>query len=234
MIYEKTTIMTDCRDELVSDLAHEFRAPLTAISGNAELMLDPSMSFSERQHFLQIILSEAKRLNGLVDDLIALQSIQECPPAATKQVNIRAIAEETRDIMEATLQKKHIELAINGEAPDIRIEPNRLKQVLINLIDNAYKHLPEGGKIEISLSSADGSSSIRIEDNGIGFGDVDLSQLFERFYRTDSSRSHGITGSGLGLSIVHAIVHTNGGTITAFNAPKGDAVFLITFPASDQ
>lgn len=228
---EELALMKQREGEFISDVAHEFRTPLTAISGNAELMMDPDMPVSMRQHFLQITLSEAKRLNNLVNDLISLRHIQEDSPTVISRVNIRQIAEQVAEILDANLQKKDIALLVDGEAPDILIDPDRLKQALINLVDNACKHVPEDGKIEIMLSGIDDRSIIAVKDNGVGFGDINPSLLFKRFYRTDFSRSRGIGGSGLGLSIVQAIVEGNDGNITAFNDPEGGAVFLISFPS---
>lgn len=228
---DEIAVMKQREGEFISDVAHEFRTPLTAISGNAELMMDPDMPLSMRQHFLQITLSESKRLNNLVNDLISLRHIQEDSPTTIERVNIKTIAEEVGEILSANFQKKNISFSIDGEAPDILIDPNRLKQALINLTDNACKHVPEGGEVKIMLSGVEDKSIIAVKDNGIGFGDINPSLLFKRFYRTDFSRARVKGGSGLGLSIVHAIVEGNDGTITAFNAPEGGAVFLIAFPS---
>ncbi len=194
-------------------------------------MMDPDMPLSMRQHFLQITLSEAERLNNLVNDLISLRHIQEDSPTTIERVNIRQIAEEVGEILSANFQKKDIEFSIDGEAPDILIDPARLKQAIINLTDNACKHVPEGGSVKIMLSGVDDKSIIAVKDNGVGFGDINPSLLFKRFYRTDFSRSRVKGGSGLGLSIVQAIVEGNDGNITAFNDPEGGAVFLIAFPS---
>lgn len=228
---EEISVLKQREGEFISDVAHEFRTPLTAISGNAELMMDPDMPLSMRQHFLQITLSEAKRLNNLVNDLIALRHIQEDSPTTIERVNIRATAEEVGEILSANFKKKDIDFSITGEAPDIMIDPDRLKQALINLTDNACKHVPEGGKVTIMLSGVDDKSIIAVKDNGVGFGDINPSLLFKRFYRTDFSRARVKGGSGLGLPIVHAIVEGNDGNITAFNAPEGGAVFLVAFPS---
>lgn len=228
---DEIAVMKQREGEFISDVAHEFRTPLTAISGNAELMMDPDMPFEMRQHFLQITLSESKRLNNLVNDLISLRHIQEDSPTSIERVNIKTIAKEVGEILNANFQKKDITFSVEGEAPDILIDPDRLKQALINLTDNAYKHAPEGGKIQIMLSGVEDKSIIAIKDNGVGFGDINPSLLFKRFYRTDFSRARVKGGSGLGLSIVHAIVESNDGNITAFNAPEGGAVFLIAFPS---
>lgn len=228
---DEIALMKQREGEFISDVAHEFRTPLTAISGNAELMMDPDMPLSMRQHFLQITLSESKRLNNLVNDLISLRHIQEDSPTAIERVNIKNVAEEVGELLSANFQKKDITFSIDGEAPDILIDPDRLKQALINLTDNACKHVPEGGEVKIMLSGVEDKSIIAVKDNGVGFGDINPSLLFKRFYRTDFSRARVKGGSGLGLSIVHAIVEGNDGNITAFNAPEGGAVFLIAFPS---
>ena len=108
---------------------------------------------------------------------------------------------------------------------------DRLKQALINLIDNAIRHVEKGGEVKVVLSGVREKTIVAVMDNGCGFGDVDPSLLFRRFYRTDASRARNTGGSGLGLAIVKEIVEAHDGSITAYNAPSGGAVFLMAFPS---
>ena len=229
---KELALVKENQDEFVSNIAHEFRTPLTAISGNAELMLDPDMPASTRNHFCEIILTETERLKNLTNNLLALQHIKRDNEAQVlSRVNIKDIAEAVVEFLTPIAQEKKVHLFVEGEAPDILGNTDRLKQALINLIDNAIRHVDEGGEVKVSLSGVREKSIVAVSDNGCGFGDVDPSLLFRRFYRTDASRARNTGGSGLGLAIVKEIAEAHDGSVTAFNAPSGGAVFLMAFPS---
>lgn len=220
------------QDEFVSNVAHEFRTPLTAISGNAELMLDPDMPPSTRKRFCEIILTECERLKSLTNNLLALQHIKRDDKSQIlSRVNIKDIAESVVEFLAPIAQEKEVNLHVEGEAPDILGNTDRLKQAFINLIDNAIRHVEVCGEVTVVLSGMREKSIVAIIDNGCGFGDIDPSLLFRRFYRTDTSRARNTGGSGLGLAIVKEIVESHDGSITAYNAPSGGAVFLMAFPS---
>ena len=226
------TTLKQRQDEFVSDVAHEFRTPLTAISGNAELMLDEDMPQSTREHFCEIILSETERLKKLTNDLLSLQHIRhENQTYQLARINCKEVAESVVEFLSPIAQERNISLTVEGESPDILSNENRLKQALINLIDNAIRHVNEGGHVRVILSGVEGQSVIAVKDDGCGLGDADPELLFKRFYRADSSRARNTGGSGLGLAIVKEIVEANDGSVTAYNAPDGGAVFLMAFPA---
>lgn len=226
------TTLKNRQNEFVSDVAHEFRTPLTAISGNAELMLDPDMPQSTREHFCEIILTESERLKKLTNNLLALQHAQEgAAPSEIKRLNMKTIANEVVDMLEPLAQDKDVTLSVEGEAPDILGTADRLKQALINLVDNAIRHVEVGGNVRVILSGLQGQAIVAVKDDGCGFGDIDPELLFKRFYRTDSSRARNSGGAGLGLAITKEIVDNHDGTITAINAPEGGATFIMAFPA---
>ena len=221
----------DRQDSFVSDVAHEFRTPLTAISGNAELMLDPDMPQSTREHFCEIILSESERLKKLTNSLLALQHAKEgVPAAALKRLDIAPVAQEVVEMLEPIAQDKNVTLSVEGAAPDILGNTDRLKQAIINLVDNAIRHVEEGGHVRVLLSGVNNQAIVAVKDDGCGIED-DPSLLFKRFYRSDASRARNSGGAGLGLAIVKEIVESFDGTVTAFNAPEGGAVFVMAFPA---
>lgn len=221
----------DRQDSFVSDVAHEFRTPLTAISGNAELMLDPDMPQSTREHFCEIILSESERLKKLTNSLLALQHAKEgVPAAALKRLDIAPVAQEVIEMLEPIAQDKNVTLSVEGAAPDILGNNDRLKQAIINLVDNAIRHVEEGGHVRVLLSGVNNQAIVAVKDDGCGIED-DPSLLFKRFYRSDASRARNSGGAGLGLAIVKEIVESFDGTVTAFNAPEGGAVFVMAFPA---
>lgn len=224
--------LTHRQDEFVSDVAHEFRTPLTAISGNAELMLDPDMPQATREHFCEIILSESERLKNLTNQLLALQHAKDGVPAyELKRLNIEPLAHEVIDVLSPLAQEKNVELTVEGASPDILGNEDRLKQALINLVDNAIRHVEEGGHVSVMLSGLKGQSIVAVKDDGCGIGDVDPILLFKRFFRTDSSRARNSGGAGIGLAVVKEIVESLDGNITAFNAPEGGAVFVMSFPS---
>ncbi len=229
---KELTTLKQRQNEFVSDVAHEFRTPLTAISGNAELMLDPDMPQATREHFCEIILDETERLKKLTNQLLALQHVEEDKAVTDfKRLNIEPIARDVIDMLGPIAQDKHVELSVEGAAPDILGNNDRLKQALINLVDNAIRHVDEGGHVSVMLSGLNNQAVVAVKDDGCGIGDVDPLLLFKRFYRTDSSRARNSGGAGLGLAIVKEIVESHDGTVTAFNAPGGGAVFVMTFPA---
>lgn len=226
------TALKQRQDVFISDVAHEFRTPLTAISGNAELMLDPDMPAETRQHFCEIILTESERLKKLTNSLLALQHAKESTtPDAIERIDMKSLAQEAIDVLDPLAQDKAVTLSIEGEAPDILGTPDRIKQALINLIDNAIRHVDEGGHVRITLSGLNRQTIVAVRDDGCGFGDVDPILLFKRFYRTDSSRARHSGGAGLGLAIVKEIVEAHDGSVTAFNASEGGAVFVMAFPS---
>ena len=229
---EELKALNERQDTFVGDVAHEFRTPLTAISGNAELMLDPDMPQSTREHFCEIILSEADRLKKLTNGLLALQHAKEGVPAyALKRLNIEEVARDVVDTLEPIAQDKNVSLSIEGAAPDILANEDRLKQALINLVDNAIRHVEEGGHVRILLSGVNDNSVVAVKDDGCGIGNIDPVLLFKRFYRGDLSRARNSGGAGLGLAIVKEIAEDFDGTVTAFNAPEGGAVFTMSFPS---
>lgn len=229
---DELVALNERQDTFVSDVAHEFRTPLTAISGNAELMLDPDMPQATREHFCEIILTEADRLKKLTNGLLALQHAKEGVPAdALTRLNIENVAHDVVDVLMPIAQDKDVTLAVEGAAPDILGNADRLKQALINLVDNAIRHVEEGGHVTIMLSGVNDQAIVAVKDDGCGIGNVDPSLLFKRFYRGDLSRARNTGGAGLGLAIVKEIVEDFDGTVTAFNAPEGGAVFTMAFPA---
>ena len=221
--------------EFVSDVAHELRTPLTAIRGNAEMLQDPDLPPTLRQKFTDIIVSESERLSRLVNDLLTLQRIEnDANPANRMQrVDLRVIANGVVDALHPILVEREANVKVSGEAPDVLGNPDRLKEALTNLVENASRFIDPGGHITISLCGLHGNSVVQVIDDGVGFGDIDPNMLFERFFRADASRARNTGGTGLGLSIVKSIVEAHDGTVEAVNLPEGGACFIIAIPSID-
>lgn len=216
----------------IGDVAHELRTPLTAIRGNAEILLDPDLPPELHDKFCHTIVNEAERLTRLSNDLLTLQHIEEdTMPLELARVNLKDIAQNALDALETTLREREANARIVGEAPDVLGNADRLKQVVMNLVDNASRFIDPGGHIEVELSGYDGKSLMAVKDDGPGLGDVDPRLLFDRFYRADSSRTRGTGGTGLGLAIVKSVAEAHDGTVIAFNRPEGGACFLVALPA---
>ena len=216
----------------VSDVAHELRTPLTAIRGNADMLTDPDLPPDLHDRFVATIITESERLARLTNDLLALQRIEnDTTPMELSRVNPSAICHEVIDMLRPILDDRHANVQIVGDAPDILGNRDRLKQVVSNLVENASRFIEPGGHITIELFGLHGNSVMAVKDDGCGFGDTDPSLLFDRFYRTDASRSRGTGGTGLGLAIVKSIVQAHDGTVEAVNLPEGGACFIVAIPS---
>lgn len=216
----------------VSDVAHELRTPLTAIRGNAEMLMDPDLPCHLHEKFCSIIINESERLGRLTHDLLTLQHIEsDLIPLKLSRVNLKALAEEVVDALKPILQDRQALVDITGEAPDVLGNSDRLKQALTNLVENASRFINPRGHITVELFGMRDNSFLAVRDDGCGFGDDDPKLLFDRFYRTDSSRSRDTGGSGLGLAIVKSIVESHDGSVEAINLPEGGACFVIALPS---
>ncbi|MCL2756734.1 MAG: HAMP domain-containing histidine kinase [Coriobacteriia bacterium] len=217
--------------QFVSDVSHELRTPLTAIRGAAETMLDEDISYEDRTRFCETIIRESERLTRLASDLLTLQRIEGDGEIVLNRVNLHDVAEHALDMLAPLLDAREVITSLTGEAPDVLGDPDRLQQVVTNLVDNASRVVKSGGRVDVALSGIKGHSVITVSDDGPGFGDVDPARLFDRFYRGDSSRTRSTGGMGLGLTIVKAIVTSHEGTVEAFNFPGGGACFIVAIPS---
>jgi two-component system OmpR family sensor kinase len=220
------------KTQFVSDVSHELRTPLTAIRGAAETLLDGDVEPEDQERFLTTIALEAERLGRLANDLLTLQRIEgatgELP---LKQVDLRLAADRAAAMLEPLLEDRDVTLTINGRAPLVLGDVDRLQQVVLNLVDNASRIVGEGGHVRVDLTAEGDRAVLSVIDDGPGIPDEDLPRLFDRFYRADSSRTRTSGGAGLGLAIVRAIVTAHGGRIEAANLPSGGARMTVVLPA---
>lgn len=220
------------QNEFISDVAHELRTPLTAIRGNAEMLADPDLPPSLHEKFCGIIVNESERLSRLTHDLLTLQRIESSPiPETMQRVNLHDVANSVVDALSPILHDRQANTGVSGEAPDVLGNPDSLRQAVTNLVENASRFIKPGGHISVELFGMNGNSIIAVKDDGCGFGDADPKLLFDRFYRTDASRTRGTGGTGLGLAIVKSIAEAHDGTVEAVNLPEGGACFMIAIPS---
>jgi signal transduction histidine kinase len=225
------------RRQLVADVSHELTTPLAAIRGYVETLSMPDIQLDAqtRARYLRIVGEETDRLEHIVADLLDMARLEGGGGTlAIDEVPVAQLFERVTHRHERMLQQKTITLA-TVQTPDdltIRADPNRIEQVLQNLVANAVRHTPEGGRVAVTAAAAEGGMRLVVEDTGPGIPPEHIDRVFDRFYKVDVSRTGTAlpSGSGLGLSIVRAIVERHGGTITAANIPEGGARFEIFLP----
>ena len=219
------------RSHMVSDVAHELRTPLTNVSGYLEGLRDGV--FEPSAETLDSVLREAQMLGRLVDDLHELTVAEagqlrlERQPVAGADVVERA-ANAARP--QAVARGLTIDVDLDAELPPVEVDPNRIGQVLRNLLNNALAYTPTGGAVVISARCSQGWVEIRVADTGVGIAEEDLPYVFERFYRSDRSRTRATGGTGLGLTIAKRIVEAHGGTIQVESQPGRGTKFSFTVP----
>jgi two-component system, OmpR family, sensor kinase len=215
----------------IADASHELRTPLASIRGYAELFrMGAARDPADVEKAMRRIEDEATRMGVLVDDLLMLARLDEVADAPHGEVDLAAVVRDAVDDGRATAPTRTIRARLDEPAPVIG-DADQLRQVLGNLLRNAFVHTPEGTPIEVTLSRANGEVRLEIRDYGPGLPPGDPDALFERFWRTEGGRERGRGGAGLGLAIVAAIVDAHGGHVGAENAGGGGASFVVTLPA---
>ncbi|MEZ0391413.1 MAG: sensor histidine kinase [Pseudobdellovibrionaceae bacterium] len=220
------------RIEFVENASHELRTPLTSIKGFLATAQEDLQSGKTEQlgYFLGVISKSVNRLSELVSDMLTLSALDS--GAAVKKELIRP-GEITQDLVErmaSLATEKQIMIRVSTESASFPADARKLEQVLTNLIGNAIKYIPVGGKIEIKWEEEKDFVRLRVIDNGPGIAEVHLNRLFERFYRVDKGRSRDVGGTGLGLSIVKHIMQSHGGSIQVRSEPGKGTEFICQFP----
>jgi signal transduction histidine kinase len=219
------------RRQMTADIAHELRTPLSLILGHAEAVHDGVLP-PTRENF-EIIREEAARLEHLVDDLRTLSLADAGELTINPQtIEPQRLLQEVAAIYQYQTQRKNIVLELDIASPlsNIEVDPGRITQVLTNILDNATRHTPEGGRITLSAKQAGESVELAIQDSGPGVPAEAVERIFERFYRTDASRQRDDDvsgGSGLGLAIARSIVQAHNGQLSAESeAGKGLRIII--------
>lgn len=216
--------------QFVADASHELRTPLAAIRGYAELSRRSRAPVpDEIAHVLSRVESEAKRMTGLVEDLLLLARLDSGRPLAHDPVDLSMLVVDTVSDAHATAPRHTWQLDLPDEPVTVIGDGARLHQVLANLLANARTHTPEGTVVSVSVASTPDSAVLRVADAGPGIPEDLQPHIFERFARGDSSRSRAAGSTGLGLSIVHAVVTAHGGTVSLQSSP-GRTVFTVVLP----
>ena len=217
------------QQRFVADISHELRTPLTTIRGNVDLMRRMK---SMDEESLNAIQAESDRMTRMVGDLLLLVQADAGQTVRREHVELDTLLLEVYRQMRPIAEG--IELSI-GEEDQVSVmgDTDRLKQLLLNLVDNACKYTPKGGRVILGLRRAEGWAVLTVTDTGIGIPAQDLPHIFERFYRVDKARSRAAGGAGLGLSIVQWIVQAHGGKIGVQSEPNKGTTFTIHLPLAE-
>lgn len=221
------------RQDFVANVSHELKTPLAAIQAMVETLLDGAMQDAEHNvHFLERVRENADRLHRLVQDLLTLGRIESSQaPLELEPIAVEAAVQAC--ISRHADRAKTKELQLFAEpAPDLvaLADEEALAEILDNLVDNALKYTPAGGKITLRWFAEDRQAVLQVIDTGVGIPEKDQPRIFERFYRVDKARSRELGGTGLGLSIVKHLVHALGGTISVVSQIGQGSTFTIRIP----
>jgi signal transduction histidine kinase len=221
------------KDEFVSSVSHELRTPLTSISGYVDLMLEDEED-EQKRGYLGIVERNAQRLLTLVSDLLFSAQLQGGGLEFERsEVDLHGLVLQSVESARPRAEAAGIELVLDAEAvPPVDGEAVRLAQVLDNLVSNAIKFTPGGGRVSIHLSPRDGLVRFEISDTGIGIPEAERERLFERFFRSQTALERQIQGTGLGLYISKAIVEAHGGRIGVQSEPGEGTTFVVELPVS--
>jgi len=225
--------LEEIRSEFVSNVTHELKTPLTSIRGFVETLKngavrDPKVA----EKFLDIIDIEADRLNHLINDILELSEIEGMKhDSDTSLFALKPLVDEIAAMLEPATQEKGITISNKVEVfIEINANRTRIKQLMINLMDNAVKYNKENGSIDIWVEKAENSVTIHVRDTGIGIPESHHSRIFERFYRVDKGRSREMGGTGLGLSIVKHIAGLYGGSVQVISGEEKGSEFIVSLP----
>ncbi|MCA9875061.1 MAG: hypothetical protein KC441_15435, partial [Anaerolineales bacterium] len=215
----------------LADVSHELRTPLTAIRGNVDLMRRMGEGDLES---LEIIQEEVDRLTRLVGDLTLLARADAGGlPLNLKPVELDNLLFEV--YRQVSLLDKPVEVTVS-EVDQVCVngDPDRLKQLLFNLVENGIKYTPRGGRVTVGLAQTNGWAQITVSDNGIGIPAEDLPFIFDRFYRVDKARNRSQGGSGLGLAIAKWVAQAHGGDIEVESEVNAGTTFTVKLPVLEK
>ena len=226
------------RAGFVSDFSHEFRTPINSLSGFAQLLMDEDLSAEERREYAGIIVEESERLAGLSERILLLSKMEATSILPDKEeVDVAEQLRRAVIMLEPRLKEKGVTVDLSLD--DAKVQGNKayLAQLWTNLLDNAVKFSPEGGRVCVALyggradkgrEAADGEAAVWVSDEGCGMDSATASHIFERFYQGDSSRAS--AGAGLGLALCKRIVELHGGSVSVQSAPGKGSVFEVRLP----
>ena len=222
----------NARRRFVSDASHELKTPLAAIRLLTDSILqNENIDGATVREFVSDIGQEAERLSRITEDLLRLTRLDSGVAETPERVEISPVLERVVKMLRPVADEKDVSVVtVCSDGAAAAATPGEIHQILYNLMENAVKYNRRGGFVRVSVDMGEETSTITVEDNGIGIPAEDLPRVFERFYRVDKARSRAAGGTGLGLSIVRDTVSRRGGVVRAEGAPGGGTRFIVTLP----
>jgi signal transduction histidine kinase len=234
---QKVQEANQLKTEFVTVVTHELRSPLTSIEGYLDLLLEEEggEGAETRDMYLQIVKRSADRLLELINDLLDIARLEAGKLELRRlPLDLEDLIQEVCGVLRPQIEAKgqHLHLDLAASLPVVTGDPERLTQILLNLISNAHKYTPQGGSITIAMRAERAGVCIAVQDTGIGLSSEEQQQLFTKFFRAQHPLVREAGGTGLGLAIARALVELHGGTITVVSAPDQGATFNVTLPAA--
>jgi PAS domain S-box-containing protein len=224
------------RSDFVATASHELRTPLAAVYGAARTLrrTDIEIQEEQRERFLEIIVSETERLTAIVSQILLAGQLEEGRvDVATSATDLSLLVESVLDSIRLRAPGRiELRLEQNGRPAVALADEDKLRQVLVNLLDNAIKYSPDGGDVTVELAGGDGRVRCTVRDDGLGIPPGEQERIFEKFYRLDPALTRGVGGSGLGLFISRELVTRMGGSLTVRSATGEGAAFVVDLPAA--
>ena len=224
----------DLRREFVANVSHELRTPITSIRSYAETLADSADVDAETEkRFLHVIMNESDRMTKIVQDLLVLSQLDaEGAGFKFEKFSIRRSVEDVcaAIVLEAKRRGHNLTVDTAPNLPEIDGDRARIEQVILNIVSNAVKYTPDGGRIAVTAQAENENVVIRVQDNGIGIPEADMPRIFDRFYRVDKARSRESGGTGLGLSIAREIAELHGGSIAIASTFGQGTTVTLTLP----
>jgi signal transduction histidine kinase len=222
------------KDDFVLTVSHELRTPVTVVKGFAEMLTEQRRSLSARQYeAAEVIAESAGQLQKMINDLLDLaRSDAGKLRIEARPTSVRSLAQRIGRQMRPHFEERDQRLTVSVEKnlPEVEADPDRIGQVLANLLTNANKYSPEGARVRLAASRVGQEIEFAVSDNGPGLGEDELERVFERFWRAESGETQSVGGTGLGLAIAKSLVELHGGAISANSTPGEGATFRFVLP----
>ncbi len=228
--------LEELKGEFIATVSHELRTPLAAIYGSAQTLLreDIELDESGQKRLLDVIAQESERLSRIADDILFANKLDSGQLVlGEKRIDLLALAREVVDQMRACFASRDdisIDLEVPATIDSLVGDSDKLRQVLINLIDNAVKYSPDGGRIDVAVEARDGGVRISIRDEGIGIAPLEQRRIFGKFYRVDPALTRGVGGTGLGLYICRELVRRMEGRLSVRSEEGKGSTFIVELP----
>lgn len=229
--------LDNMQKELVADVSHELKTPITSIMGYADTLLEGEYDKETQAKFLNVIATEARRMAKLVTDLLTLSRFDSNKKKVQKELfDLGDLVKKCQDKLAIEIKKKNhtVNCFVTADVPPVYADKYDIERVVLNILTNSIKYTKDGGEIKIYVGFVYNDAYIKVFDNGIGIPEEDLNRIFERFYRVDKARTREMGGTGLGLSIAKEILDKNGGSIDIKSVVGQGTEVVIRVPTKQQ